>query len=558
MRRKRTSSVESIEGLAIVPDTLPEGWATAALRQGLLTDVQPGFASGINSRGGEGDVHLRPMNVNTDGLIDLSDIKFVPHDIADAKDKWIESGHVLFNNTNSPELVGKTAHYDQLSRMAYSNHMTRIETRADALHPKYLALALHTNWRAGDFRERCNQHISQASIGRDALLDTVIPVPPLAEQERIAEKVDSLLGELRSIRDRLRRVPPLLRQFREAIVSSVAQGPQAGPAGPEEAAAVPVSEASLEELCEPNRVITYGVIKLGRPVPDGVPCLRTSNVRWLRVDTTGLKRIGKRLSSEYSRTILRGGEVLVAVRGSLGGVAVVTPEMKGWNVSREVAVVPIDPSRADPDYVAFWIGSTPIQNWLAERTKGAAYVGINIADLRTMSVALPSLLEQRKIVGRIKSFLAIAERLEHRCDATHNHVERAVPAVLAKAFRGELVPQESSLALDERRAFESGAELLQRVADSPRLPRKRTVVPKIAGDSASQGEAGVKKLNEVTNSHLRDILRKRARSMTPEQLLVASELDVDDFYTQLKREVQQKLVRELRKGPNTVLLETVR
>ena len=55
-----------------------------------------------------------------------------------------------------------------------------------------------------------------------------------------------------------------------------------------------------------------------------------------------MKRITPALSAEYSRTILKGGEVLVNVRGTLGGVAVVGAEMAGWNVSREVAVVPVD------------------------------------------------------------------------------------------------------------------------------------------------------------------------------------------------------------------------
>ncbi len=72
----------------------------------------------------------------------------------------------------------------------------------------------------------------------------------------------------------------------------------------------------LAELCENDRVITYGVIKLGKEIPNGVPCLRTSNVRWLRIDTDGIKRISPALSNEFRRTILRSGEVLVNVRGT--------------------------------------------------------------------------------------------------------------------------------------------------------------------------------------------------------------------------------------------------
>src|SRR5262249_17278296 len=136
------------------------------------------------------------------------------------------------------------------------------------------------------------------------------------------------------------------------------------------------NKRSLVDICDPLRVITYGVIKLGAGVVEGVPCLRTSNVRWLRVDTDGMKRISPKLSCEYRRTVLRGGEVLVNVRGTLGGVAVAPPNTAGWNVSREVAVVPVDTAIVEPNYVAYWIGGDASQRWLNRVEKGVAYTGI--------------------------------------------------------------------------------------------------------------------------------------------------------------------------------------
>ncbi len=110
----------------------------------------------------------------------------------------------------------------------------------------------------------------------------------------------------------------------------------------------------LQELIDRTRGICYGVIKLGETVPDGIPCLRTSDVKPLSIDADGVKKISSDISAEYTRSVLRGGEVLVNVRGTLGGVAVVPDYMLGWNVSREVSVVPVD--SASPRYIALWIG----------------------------------------------------------------------------------------------------------------------------------------------------------------------------------------------------------
>ncbi|MEZ5501090.1 MAG: restriction endonuclease subunit S [Steroidobacteraceae bacterium] len=194
----------------------------------------------------------------------------------------------------------------------------------------------------------------------------------------------------------------------------------------------------LATLCEAPRVITYGVIKLGEETPGGVPCLRTSNVRWLHIDTNGVKHITSDLSKEYSRTILKGGEVLVNVRGTLGGVAVAGPEMVGWNVSREVAVVPIDSERIDPRFVSYLIGSRETQEWLGGVKKGAAYVGINIEDLRLLPVGVPGLAEQREIVTTLESFQSTTTILEGIYERKLDALEALKKSLLHEAFTGQL------------------------------------------------------------------------------------------------------------------------
>ena len=197
-------------------------------------------------------------------------------------------------------------------------------------------------------------------------------------------------------------------------------------------------QKTLAELCDSSRVITYGVIKLGEEVTDGIPCLRTSNVRWLRIETEGMKRIAPALSSEYSRTILKGGEVLVNVRGTLGGVAVATPEMAGWNVSREVAVVPVNSSRVNPAFLSYLIGSGTSQHWLGGVKKGAAYVGINIEDLRLLPVSAPTMGKQLEVVRHLEAVEEETQRLESTYRRKLSALEALKKSLLHRAFIGEL------------------------------------------------------------------------------------------------------------------------
>jgi type I restriction enzyme, S subunit len=152
-----------------------------------------------------------------------------------------------------------------------------------------------------------------------------------------------------------------------------------------------------------------------------------------------MKLIAPELSLEYSRTILQGHEVLVNVRGTLGGVAVVSPDMKGWNVSREVAVIPVDTARFDPDYIAYWVGSDDSQRSLRGMEKGVAYTGINLTDLRTLPVLCPPIEEQRRIVERIRAGHSRTDLTSRETDRVALLTARLDKTLLEKAFRGELV-----------------------------------------------------------------------------------------------------------------------
>lgn len=151
-----------------------------------------------------------------------------------------------------------------------------------------------------------------------------------------------------------------------------------------------------------------------------------------------MKRIAPALSAEYSRTILKGGEVLVNVRGTLGGVAVVSPEMAGWNVSREVAVVPVDSTRITPEFVSYLIGSGTSQKWLSGKKKGAAYVGINIEDLRLLPVDIPGMAEQREIVARLQVLQTKTQLLASVYERKLAELEAFKKSLLNQAFTGEL------------------------------------------------------------------------------------------------------------------------
>jgi type I restriction enzyme S subunit len=94
-----------------------------------------------------------------------------------------------------------------------------------------------------------------------------------------------------------------------------------------------------------------------------------------------------------------------------------------------------------------------------QETKGSVgQVNISLSQCRSFLFPIPTIREQHEIVRRVESLFAFADRLEARLAAAQTAAEQLTPALLAKAFRGELVPQDP--------ADEPASELLQRLAAS--------------------------------------------------------------------------------------------
>lgn len=200
-------------------EEIPESREITAL-ENVLENIRPGFASGQHNKDGQGIPHLRPMNISPSGSIDLSEVRYVQGDHS----LRLRRGDVLFNNTNSPVWVGKTALIARDDDLAFSNHMTRLRIFS-AVEPMFVAKQLHFLCSQGYFRHHCKKHVNQASIATDFLSRCVpVRIPPAAEQRRIVAKIEALQERSRRAREALAEVGLLLEQFRQSVLAAAFRG----------------------------------------------------------------------------------------------------------------------------------------------------------------------------------------------------------------------------------------------------------------------------------------------------------------------------------------------
>ncbi len=416
------------------------------------------------------------MNVTAEGTVSLSNTKHVPRAYITSDTRLLRKGDVLFNNTNSPELVGKTAHFDLNGEFAFSNHMTRLRCRGAALLPAYCSLALHRKWHEGYFLRICNNHVSQASISRSVLADAEIPLPPLPEQRRIVERVEALLARVNEARARLARAPALLKAFRQAVLAAACAGKLTA-----EWRESRTPDRDRDDVPSGWRIATVSEVASREPRsiqsgPFGSNLLhsefQTTGVLAIGIDNVldgsfslGRKhRISHAKSAELSKYRARPGDVLITVMATVGRVCVVPDDLEPAIITKHVYRITPDRTQVEPRYLMFSLMGDPgLTEDIAEQVRGQTRPGINGVILKGLQIRVSPLDEQREIVRRVDALFALADAIEAKVAVAQKRAEALTQGILAKAFRGELVSTEAALARAEGRSYESAKEFLERV-----------------------------------------------------------------------------------------------
>jgi type I restriction enzyme S subunit len=334
---------------------------------------------------------------------------------------------------------------------------------SDALSQRYLYEFLSTKileLRSGSVGT------AQGVISKDDLANIEIPLAPLPEQRRIVAKIDSLSAKSKRARDQLDHVPALVKRYKRAILDRAFRRFR--------------NRQKLVRLVVPDRGIPYGIIQTGKPTTGGIPTVRGGDIKGFRVSRSELKAVDPAIENNYRRTRLQGGEVLIAIRGSVGEPCVVPPDMKGCNISREVAMIPVGEG-ISPKFVMYYLASSEAKEFILGNTKGVAQQGINLGDLCELPTPLPTAAEQQRAVQRIEKAFNWIDRLASDATSARKLIDHLDQAVLAKAFRGELVPQGPH--------DEPASVLLERIKAERQIagpPRRRNGQQKLCGKRAVQ------------------------------------------------------------------------
>ena len=429
-------------------------WTSAPL--GSLGQIRLGKMLDKAKNTGSMVQYLRNVNVRW-FQFDLSDMKSLRLSDAEQEMFSVRDGDVFICEGGEP---GRCAvWHGGTNLIVYQKALHRFRT-SGAIAPRFLMYQLRHQAYSGALQKAFSgttiKHLTRESLSRHD-----VTLPPAQEQQLIAAKLDAVLARVDACRERLDCLPGILKRFRSSVLATATSG----------------------RLTEDWR------ISRGFSEP-----IKTTLGAVVRVLSGGFLP---------AKDMTSGGTVPV-----FGGNGINGYHDQG-NVTKETVVL---------GRVGFYCGSvhmTPSTAWVtdnamivrhdeAQISRRFLYYALQAIDLRAndastaqplisgqkiypLVIVVPTVQEQAEIVRRVDSLFAWADRLEARQAAVRAQVDRLTPSLLAKAFRGELVPQDP--------ADESASELLKRLSQqpsaNPTAPAKRQE-PKPHRAKASQTASNVR------------------------------------------------------------------
>ncbi|MBA2800660.1 restriction endonuclease subunit S [Aeromonas veronii] len=438
---------------------LPEGWCLTK-----IGDVCSKITDGSHnppSASTEGLPMLSAKNIHN-GIVDFNlEHRLIPHDDFFIEDKRtnIQANDVLLTIVGA---LGRTA----LVVKDYTK-FTLQRSVAVLAAPHLYAKCFRYSLEEYQFQKQIIDNAkgtAQKGIYLKKLSELTLPIPPLAEQSEIANRLDTLLAQVEVTQARLARIPDIIKKFRQSVLASA------------------VSGKLTDEWRKSKNISNWQERKLGNivkaieagknlrcietpPNADEYGIIKISAVTWGVYDEMQSKTLpSKELFLESRR--INSGDFLISRANTielLGNPVIVKNATKNLMLSDKVLRLVMD--EHEKPWVSIFLRSSKGRKEIEGRSTGNQLSMRNIGQkaLLDIDIPKPSMEEQAEIVRRVEQLFTYADNLEQQAKAAKARVDNLTQAILAKAFRGELTSDWRAANPDLISGDNSAAALLARI-----------------------------------------------------------------------------------------------
>ncbi|MES9906233.1 MAG: restriction endonuclease subunit S [Sedimenticola sp.] len=361
--------------------------------------------------------------------------------------RFVREGDILWNSTGTGT-IGRACYLSELEAKkakVVDSHVTIVRSvpHVEAKFVFYWIMHPEIQSKVGGLYTGST---NQVELSKTMVLGTEIPIPPLAEQKQIAAKLDELLAQVDTLKNRLDAIPTILKRFRQSVLSAAVSGSLTEDwrgAGSYEAVLetydAPVAWKRMQ-LGDLATLVTSGSRGWAKYYStEGATFIRAQNIKFdiLNLDDVAFVSLPERV--EGSRTRVQQNDLLVTITGAnVTRCAMVVDPLQEAYVSQHVALVRLENVRFSLFLEIVLMAPNAGRKQLNDVAYGGGKSGLNLGNIQEVVIALPTEEEQSEIVSRVDHLFGFINLIEQRLVKAQSRVNQLTQSILAKAFRGEL------------------------------------------------------------------------------------------------------------------------
>ncbi|MCT7952947.1 restriction endonuclease subunit S [Ancylothrix sp. C2] len=488
---------------------LPDGWVLTTLGQ-LGEWSSGGTPSRSHSEYYGGDIPWIKTGNLPDGLIEEIDENITWEGLANS------SAKVFPKNSLIVAMYGATIGKLGILKESAATNQACAALVSKSLTTEIIPYVFYYLLNRREHLRSIGQGGAQPNISQTVLKEYPCPLPPLNEQRRIVAKIEALKARSQRVKEELEAIPTLLDQFRQSVLAAAFRGDLTADWREKNPDVEPASEllkriqegtskgktkkrvdnalpdpfelpdewlwVSLSDICQ---TITDGDHQSPPKADKGIPFLVISNISQGQLDFNNTRYVPE----DYYQSIQthrkpEKGDIIYSVVGSYGIPVLVNTENR-FCFQRHIAL--LKPIRLlSSGCLLYALKSEFVFTQATKVATGTAQLTVTLSGLRRIKVPLIPAAEQQEIVRRIQSLFGTADKIEQQYQEAQAYLDQLNQSILAKAFRGELVPQDPN--------DEPASVLLERIRAGR---QKREAEAKTAKKSTGKkGGRGSKKAQE--------------------------------------------------------------
>ena len=345
-------------------------------------------------------VLLRAHNIK-EGKLNFDDVVYVDRKKVSEK-QYLTMGDILIcASSGSKELVGKAAYVEQTLDMTFGAFCKVVRPKVEC--KKYIGHFFDSPI----YRKKISNASAGANINNirtEDIDNLTLALPSIDKQKEIIARLDKVTDLIALRKQQLTKLDELVKARFVELFGDTKSNERKWNTLP------------LHKVLESGSSVSYGIVQTGDDIEGGVPVFRPIDIAGGKIpQREQLKRTANDISNQYSRTLLKGYELLITVRGSVGETFRVTSEFAGCNVGRNIVPLRFDTEIVDYSFMQHFFAQEGTKRVLESMTKGIALQGLNMSEFREIDVIIPAMSLQQQFAAFVeqtdKSKLAIQKSL---------------------------------------------------------------------------------------------------------------------------------------------------